>query len=61
MAAKITGFAEPNRVVVGQYVYDVLDSDEKKDFKQLPTPSEIWSYVSSKTGKPYDLYTNKAG
>jgi class 3 adenylate cyclase len=59
IASKITGLADPNRVVVGQYVYDVLDGDEKKNFKQLSIPSEIWSYVSSKTGKPYDLYTNR--
>lgn len=59
IASKITGLAEPNRVVVGQYVYNVLDIDEKKDFKQLSIPSELWSYLSSKTGKPYNLYTNR--
>ena len=60
IASKITGLAESNRIVVGQYVYDVLDRDEKKDFKRLPISSEIWSYVSSKTGRPYALYTNQA-
>jgi adenylate cyclase len=60
IASKITGLAEPNRIVVGQYVYDVLDRDEKEAFKQLSIPSEIWSYVSSKTGKRYGLYTNQS-
>ena len=59
IASKITGLAEPNRVVVGQYVYDVLDKEEKNDFKQMSIGSEIWSYVSSKTGRLYDLYTNE--
>ena len=58
IASKITGLAEPNRVVVGQYVYDVLDKEEKNDFKRMSIDSEIWSYVSSKTGRLYDLYTN---
>lgn len=59
IASKITTLAEPNRVVVGQYVYDVLDSNEKQSFERLSIPSEVWSYVSSRTGRPYNLYTNQ--
>lgn len=55
MASKITGIAEPNQVVIGQYVYDALDKEQRDAFKQLSTP-ETWSYVSSKTGKLYNLY-----
>ncbi len=55
MAAKITGIAEPDQIVIGQYVYDALDKEKRDAFKQLLTP-EAWSYVSSKTGKLYGLY-----
>ena len=56
IASKITGLAEPNQVVIGQHVYEVLDNGQKDAFKLLSIPSEMWSYVSSKTGKPYDVY-----
>jgi len=56
LASKITGIAEPNQIVIGQYVYDVLDSEQKDAFKLLSIPSDMWSYVSSKTGNLYNLY-----
>ncbi|MEM3160041.1 MAG: adenylate/guanylate cyclase domain-containing protein [Nitrososphaera sp.] len=55
VASKITGIAEPNQIVIGQYVYDALDKEQRDAFKQLSTP-EMWNYVSSKTGKLYNLY-----
>jgi len=55
VASKITGIAEPNQIVIGQYVYDALDKKQRYVFKQLSTP-EMWDYVSSKTGKLYNLY-----
>lgn len=55
MASKITGIAEPNTSVIGQYVYDALAKEQKDTFKQLSTP-EMWDYVSSTTGKLYNLY-----
>lgn len=60
MASKITGIAESNQIVIGQYVYDALAKEQKDDFKQLLTP-EAWSYVSSKTGKLYNLYGTPPG
>lgn len=56
VASKITGLAEPNQLVVGRYVFDALDREEKEAFKILTVPGELWSYVSSKTGKVYDVY-----
>jgi class 3 adenylate cyclase len=55
VASKITSIAEPNQIVIGQYVYDALDKEQRDAFKQLSTP-EMWGYVSSKTGKLYNLY-----
>lgn len=55
MASKITSLAEPNQIVIGQYVHDALDKEQRDAFKQIQAP-EMWSYVSSKTGKLYNLY-----
>jgi adenylate cyclase len=56
IASKITGLADPNQLVIGRYVYDALDREQKNTFKMLNVPSELWSYVSGKTGKPYKVY-----
>jgi adenylate cyclase len=58
MAAKITPLAQPNQIIIGQYVYEVLDGRQKAVFKLLPFPPEAWNYVSSKTGNLYSLYGN---
>ncbi|AIF84299.1 family 3 adenylate cyclase [Candidatus Nitrososphaera evergladensis SR1] len=58
MASKITGLAQPNQIVIGQYVYDVLDERQKGLFELLPLPPEVWSYVGSKTGNLYSLYAS---
>lgn len=56
IASKITGIAEPNQIVVGQYVYDALDNDQKNAFKLLTMPSEVWNYVGRITGNTYKLF-----
>lgn len=57
VASKITGLAEPNQMVIGQYVYEALDEEQKDAFALMTVPSHIWSYLSSKTGNPYKLYS----
>lgn len=56
IAAKITGLAEPNQIVVGQYVYDALEKEGKSHFNFLSVPPGVWEYVSSRSGKPYNIY-----
>jgi class 3 adenylate cyclase len=58
MASKITGLAQPNQIVIGQYVYEVLDERQKGAFALLPLPPEEWNYVGSKTGTLYSLYAS---
>ncbi|AIF82551.1 family 3 adenylate cyclase [Candidatus Nitrososphaera evergladensis SR1] len=58
IASKITGLAQPNQIVIGQYVYEELDKQQKDAFKLLSTPPETWSYVGSKTGNLYSLYAS---
>jgi hypothetical protein len=46
----MTGLAKPSRVVVSQLVYDVLDEKQKSGFEELNIGTDVWSYVSDKTG-----------
>ncbi len=60
VAVKMTGLAKPNRFVVGQLVYDALDEKQKSAFKVLNVGSDIWSYVGSRTGVTYSVYSSIA-
>jgi adenylate cyclase len=52
--------ANPNHMVIGQLVYDILDNDQKSSYKQLNISSEVWNYVNSNAGgNIYSIYTNK--
>jgi class 3 adenylate cyclase len=60
IAVKMTAFANPNHMVIGQLVYDALDENQKSLFRQLIISPEVWSYVNINTGGTiYNLYTNK--
>jgi adenylate cyclase len=60
IAVKMTALANPNHMVIGQLVYDVLEDNQKSVFQQLDISPEIWSYVSNNTGgNIYNVYTNK--
>ena len=56
IATKMTIFAKPNQIIIGQFVYDVLDDVQKSTFKALPVSSDVWSYVTNNTGDIYSLY-----
>src|SRR5215216_6574503 len=56
IAAKMTAFAKPNQIIIGQLVYDILDDVQKFTFKVLPLNSDAWSYLSNITGEVYSLY-----
>lgn len=60
VAAKITGLAEPNQVVIGQYVHDALDRKQRNAFKLLSITQDMWSYVGKTTGKVYNLYARSS-
>jgi hypothetical protein len=49
-------FAKDNQIVVGQFVYDILNDSQKSTFKVLPIESKVWNYVSNNTGEIYSLY-----
>jgi class 3 adenylate cyclase len=56
IAAKMSSLAKPNRIIIGQSVYDILDDKQKSAFEALPIRSDVWSYVSSNSGGAYRIY-----
>jgi adenylate cyclase len=57
ITAKMTALAKPNKIVIGELVYDALDKiDQKSTFQLLHIDHEIWDYVSDYTGDVYRLY-----
>jgi hypothetical protein len=59
LAVKMTAFANPNHMVIGQQIYDALDESQKSEFQLIDINPEIWSYVSKYTeGNIYNVYTN---
>lgn len=58
IATKMTVFAKPDQIVIGQLVYDVLDEDKQSTFRLLPMNPQIWDYFSNNTGGIYHLYSS---
>ena len=59
IAVKMTTLANPNHMVIGQLIYDILDDSQKSLFQQLDFNPAIWSYASNNTGEGiYNVYTN---
>lgn len=57
ITAKMTAFANPDQIVIGQLVYQILDDKQKAMFRLLPISPQIWNYLSDKTGGGiYHLY-----
>src|SRR5215212_5076211 len=42
LAVKMTALANPNHMVIGQLVYDILDDNQKSLFQKLVLSPEIW-------------------
>ncbi len=57
IAAKMTGFATPNQIIIGQSVYESLDSANKSKFKKVNISKVDWDYINPSTGKVYDIYS----
>jgi adenylate cyclase len=61
IASKITSIAKPDQIVIGQLVYNVLETKQKNTFSKLSLTPELWNYVSNSTGKVYNLYQSVHG
>ena len=58
VAVKMTGLAKPDQFIIGQLVYDALDEKQKSAFEVLNVGKDIWSYVGSRTGVTYSVYSS---
>jgi adenylate cyclase len=58
IAAKMTGFATPNQIIIGQSVYEILDPVNKSKFDKVNISKDDWDYINPSTGKVYDIYSS---
>lgn len=56
VAAKMTAFAKPDQIIIGQFVYEALDKKQRALFWPVEVSPEAWDYMSDYTGKIYKLY-----
>ena len=59
LAAKMQHITKPNRISVGEYVFDKLTPKNKMLFKRAKTEPESWKFHELKKLKPYFVYVNK--
>ena len=59
IAVKMTAFARPNHLVIGDPVYTRLDHKQRSAFQRVHISPDIWDYVCKNSEvNIYDLYTN---
>jgi adenylate cyclase len=58
IASKMTQFAKPNQIIIGNAVYDKLDNNKKKNFEKIHIDSRSWNYIDNSNGNVYGLYHN---
>ena len=58
IASKMTNFAKPNQIIIGEEVYRNLDAQNKRKFKNLNIGNVEWNYINNSTGNTYELYVN---
>ena len=58
IASKMTNFAKPNQIIIGEEVYQNLNVQTKRKFKNLDIRSIEWNYINNSTGNIYGLYVS---
>jgi hypothetical protein len=58
ITAKMTGFATPNQIMIGQSVYEILDPVNKSKFNKVNISKDDWDYINPSTGKVYGIYSS---
>ena len=59
VAIKMTRLAEPNGLVIGQSLYNILDEKQKSTFERLNISPDVWNYIDEKSGSIYQVYGSK--
>ena len=57
ISAKITSLTDPNKITIGEDVYNMLHPQLKMQFKEVKYNVENWKYANRHTGQIYKLYT----
>jgi hypothetical protein len=59
IAVKMTALANPNHLVIGDPMYNLLGDKQRSEFQLLDITPDIWNYVCQNSeGNIYSLYTN---
>ncbi len=59
IAVKMTALAQPNHIVIGDPMYNVLNYKQRSAFQSLNLSPDIWSYVCRNSEKTsYSVYTD---
>ena len=56
IAAKITSLTGPNKISIGQYIYEMLHPSIKSKFREVKFSAEEWRYTDRQTGQLYKVY-----
>ena len=56
ITAKITSLTNPNRISIGEDVYDVLHPQIKKKIVEVKHSIKDWRYSDRQTGQLYKIY-----
>ena len=59
ITAKITSLTNPDRITIGEDLYDVLHPEIKSKFTEIKYNIDDWKYNDSYTGRLYKLYTSR--
>ena len=57
ICSKITSLTNPNKITIGEDVYDILHPEIKSKFTQVKYDLGHWKYTDRQTGQLYKLYT----
>ena len=57
VSAKMTSLTEPNKITIGDDVFNVLHLELKEKFVQVSYSEKEWKYVNKRTGQLYKLHT----
>jgi adenylate cyclase len=57
ITAKITSLTNPNKITIGEDVYDILHPEIKSGFTEVKHDIADWKYTNRETGELYKLYT----
>jgi adenylate cyclase len=58
IATKMTSFASPNQIIIGEAVYDKLDDKKQNRFNKLHIDNKSWNFLDNTTGNIYGVYGN---